>query len=438
MNSSDNNGATRRQFLGASAATAMATATGLSASALAVGPGRVWGNADKIKIGLVGCGGRGTGAAAQALHADPGVVLVSIGDVLKSAIDRSVVNLKAETQIGDRVQVTQDNMFVGLDAYKKVIDSGVDVVLLTTPPGFRPLHIKYAVEANKHVFAEKPMGTDTAGVHMALESVKLAKQKKLNFVAGFCWRYDYPRREFFRRLHDGAIGDIRHIHATYLTSPVKPMPAPESRPTGMSDTEWQIRNWYNFTYLSGDGLVEQACHSVDKILWTMKDVPPLRCVATGSRLLPNNEGNIYDHIDVFYEWADGTRATMAQRQIPCQYNDNSDYVAGAKGHGYIKGPAPTIQTTSLWKYSGPDKNMYQVEHDEMYAAIRKGTVINDGERMWRSTLAGLMGRMAAYTGQEITWEQMLASRERLVPENMDWNSPLAIAPMAVAGKTPFV
>ncbi len=428
MNPEKKTSPSRRDFLTTATATGAATLLASSSHVHAQGSG-------KIRIGLIGCGGRGTGAAAQALNADPGVILVAVGDAFQSQIDSSLRALKGEAGIAERVQVTPDHAFVGLDAYKKVIASDVDVVLLTTPPGFRPLHIKAAVAANKHIFAEKPMGTDAAGVHIALEAAREAKAKKLNFVAGFCWRYDYPRREFFRRVQDGAIGQVRHIHATYLTSPVKPMPPASERPAGMSDVEWQIRNWYNFVWLCGDGLVEQACHSVDKILWAMKDVPPVKCVGTGGRDMPNGEGNIYDHIDVFYEWADGTRATMAQRQIPCQHNDNSDYIAGAKGFGNIRGGhVEILNDAGKWRYNGQDKNMYQVEHDEMYAAIRRGTPINDGERMARSTLAGIMGRMAAYSGQEITWEQMLKSQENLFPANLGWNMTLPIAPMSLPGK----
>jgi predicted dehydrogenase len=215
------------------------------------------------------------------------------------------------------------------------------------------------------------------------------------------------------------------------------MPPASQRPAGISDVEWQIRNWYNFVWLSGDGLVEQACHSVDKILWAMNDTPPAKCVGTGGRTWPNNEGNIYDHIDVFYEWPDGTRATMAQRQIACPYYDNSDYLYGEKGQAFIKGAGPIIHGAETWRYQGPSKNMYQVEHDALFASIRKGEPINDGERMARSTLAGIMGRMAAYTGEEITWEQMLASKENLFPEDLKWADSLAIAPMAMPGKTRF-
>jgi len=428
MNPENEASPSRRDFLKTTTATGAATLLASGNYAFAQGTG-------KIKIGLIGCGGRGTGAAAQALNADPGVILTAVGDVFQSQIDGSLRALKGEAGIAERVQVAPDHSFVGLDAYLKVLQSGVDVVLLTAPPGFRPQHIKAAVDANKHIFAEKPMGTDAAGVHLALAAAREAKAKKLTFVSGFCWRYDYPRREFYRRILDGAIGQIRHVHATYLTSPVKPMPPASDRPASMGDVEWQLRNWYNFVWLSGDGLVEQACHSVDKVLWVMKDTPPLRCVGTGGRVMPNHQGNIYDHIDVFYEWADGTRATMAQRQIPSQHNDNSDYIAGSKGFGNIRGGSVEIvNEAGKWRYSGQQKNMYQVEHDEMYAAIRRGTPINDGERMARSSLAGIMGRMAAYSGQEITWEQMLKSQENLFPANLDWNMSLPIPPMSLPGK----
>jgi predicted dehydrogenase len=206
----------------------------------------------------------------------------------------------------------------------------------------------------------------------------------------------------------------------------------------MSDVEWQLRNWYNFTWLSGDGLGEQACHSIDKIAWGMKDVPPLKAVASGGRQIPNNEGNIFDHIDVFYEYAEGVRGFMAQRQISNCYSDNSDYLRGATGTGAIKGwSAPVIRGANQWRYDGEKGDMYQIEHNELFASIRSGKPINDGDWMAQSTLMAIMGRTAAYTGQEITWEQALNAQEKLVPDNLDWNMSLPIAPMATPGKTKF-
>jgi predicted dehydrogenase len=207
----------------------------------------------------------------------------------------------------------------------------------------------------------------------------------------------------------------------------------------MSDMDWQIRNWYNFVWLCGDGLIEQACHSIDKILWAMNDAPPLRAVATGGRIFPNNEGNIFDHIDVFYEWPDGVRATMAQRQMPdLPCNDNTDYVIGAKGTGTVHFAAAEMNGAVAWRADPPPKSMYVREHEALFSAIRKGKQVNDAERMARSTLAGLMGRMAAYTGAAVTWEQVLNSKEDLFPKSLDWNGTLPIAPMAVPGKTPLV
>jgi predicted dehydrogenase len=430
-NESNDNSPSRRDFLKTAAATSAATLLATGNYAFAQG-------SDKIKIGLIGCGGRGTGAAADALQADPGVVLTAMGDVVKNRIDGSLNVLKEQEGLKEKVQVSSDNQFIGLDAYKQVINSGVDVVLLTSPPGFRPVHIKAAVAAGKHIFAEKPMGTDVAGVRSALAAIKAGAAKNRCFVSGFCYRYATPHRSFYKHLHEGAIGDVRHIHATYVTGPVKPMPPASARPAGMSDVEWQIRNWYNFVWLGGDGLIEQACHSIDKILWAMKDVPPIRCVATGGRNIPNNEGNIYDHIDVFYEWANGTRATMAQRQIPNCYSDNTDYVIGSKGTGTVHFASAEMSGETKWQAEQPKKSMYHLEHDALFAAIRKGTPINDAEKMAQSTIAGLMGRMAAYTGAEVTWEQIQRSQENLYPANLEWNGNLAIAPMAVPGKTPFV
>lgn len=419
---------TRRDFL------KNATAASSTAALLATGNYAFAQGSDQIKVGLIGCGGRGTGAAADALQADPGVHLTAMGDVYKTQLDRSLANLRKLERLGSRVQVPDSNQFIGLDAYKRVLESGVDVVLLCTPPGFRPLHIQAAVAAGKHIFAEKPMGTDVAGVLAAQRAVN-AGRKDRSFLSGFCYRYAEPHRAFYQRLHEGAIGPVRFVHATYLTGPVKPMPPASSRPSGMSDVEWQIRNWYNFVWLSGDGLIEQACHSVDKILWAMKDVLPVRCVANGGRVHPNNEGNIFDHMDVFYEWADGTRATMAQRQIAdCSYNDNTDYVVAAKGTGTVHFSAAEMTGDTQWRTEPPRKTMYQLEHDALFAAIRKGQPIREADKMARSTLVGLMGRMAAYTGAALTWDEFLKTNENLFPKDLEWGGSLAIAPMARPGK----
>ncbi len=425
------NTSTRREFLQTTVATGTVAAALMATGNYAYAQGN-----QRLKIGLVGCGGRGSGAAAQALTAHPENILVAMGDVNAEQQQKSLAALKSDVDFSKQFQVTPAMTFIGLDAYLKVIQSDVDVVLLASPPGFRPREIKAAVEAGKHIFAEKPMGTDAVNVKMAWEATK-GKRKDRGFLSGFCWRYDLARRAFYEKIHAGEIGDIQHIKANYLTGQVKPMPTPDTRPKGMSDVEWQIRNWYNFVWLSGDGLIEQACHSIDKIMWAKKDVPPLKCTATGGRTIPNNEGNIYDHISVFYEWADGTRATMAQRQIQSPYNDNSDYLAGTKGFGTIKNKV-SIQNDKTWTYAGEEKNMYQVEHDEFFASIRAGKPLDNSYRMAVSTLVGLMGRMAAYTGAEVTWEQVLKSQDDLFPKPLTWDMNLPIKPLALPGRTPFV
>ena len=433
MNTSSNNLTSRRDFLKTSAL------VGSALAAPALMPGELFAreNTDTLRVGLIGCGGRGSGAASQALNADKNIVLTAMGDAFQDQLQSSLQSLQKAH--ADKVKVTPDKCFVGLDAYQKVIDSGVDVVLLATPPGFRPIHLKAAVDAGKHVFCEKPMATDAPGLRSVLASVKAAKEKNLALVAGFCWRYEGARQEFYKKIHEGAIGDIRAVYATYYTGPVKPMPPASSRPAEMGDLEWQMRNWYNFTWLSGDGYVEQACHSVDKVGWAVKDLTPLKAVAVGGRQTPNNQGDIFDHMFVVYEFPDDVRGFVGQRQIANCYSENSDYIMGSAGFGKIQGwSAPIIKGKENWRYKGPKTDMYQNEHNELFASIRSGKVINDGEWMAHSTLMGIMGRMAAYTGQEVTWEQALNSQEKLVPDQFDWKMKLDITPMAVPGLTKLV
>ena len=392
-----------------------------------------------IKVGLVGCGGRGTGAASQALRADDYSELTAVADIDQERVDHSLDTLRKLQKISDRVKVEKPRQYLGLDAYQKVIGSGVDVVLLATPPGFRPLHLAACVAGNKNIFCEKPVSTDGPGLRWVLESVEKAKQKNLSLVAGFCWRYSNMIQDTFEQMQNGAIGKLITYYATYYTNPVKPMPAASTRPAGMSDVEWQIRNWYNFVWLCGDSLVEQAVHSADKIAWAMHDEPPVSCVGVGGRTIPAEGGNIFDHFEVNYIYPNGVRAFLANRQIEGCYNENSDYILGTDGACTIgRGPVPRIEGKTNWMWSGQKYDMYQREHDILFASLRKNQPLNDGKRMATSTLLALMGRMAAYTGQQITWEQAMNSQERLVPENLDWNGSLEVKPRALPGVTKFV
>ncbi len=414
----------RRDFIKTSATVAAASSLAFPTVTLGKPDSR------KLKIGFIGCGGRGNGAADQALRADSNVQLWALGDVLRGQVDNAVQMLSKSH--ADKVEVPESRRFTGLDAYQKVLESGVDVVILTTPPGFRPLHFQAAVDAGKHVFLEKPMATDAPGLRSVMRSVERAKQKGLAVVAGYCWRYDYARREFYKRIHNGEIGALRSVYATYYTSPVKPMPPNTARQEGWSDIEWQVRNWYNFVWTCGDGLVEQAVHSVDKVGWAMKDAPPVSCVAVGGRQINNHSGNIWDHIEVNYLFADGVRAFLGQRQTPGCYGENNDYLLGTEGRAEIsRGQAIIQNKAGVWRYEGRQPNMYQVEHDEMYASIRDGNPINDGARMCTSTLMAIMGRMAGYTGQQVTWDMAMNSQEDLFPKDLDWktgkHTPPAIA-----------
>jgi predicted dehydrogenase len=217
------------------------------------------------------------------------------------------------------------------------------------------------------------------------------------------------------------------------------MPPASERPAGMSDVEWQIRNWYNFVYLCGDSLVEQAVHSADKIAWLMNDEPPVSCVGVGGRVIPAEGGNIYDHFEINYIYPNGVRAFLANRQIVGCYNENADYIMGTDGTCTIgRGPTPKIEGKTNWTWTGQKYDMYQREHDVLFASIRQGKPVNNGKRLATSTMLAMMGRMAAYTGQQITWDQAMNSQEKRFPDHLDWNGTHEIMPRAEPGITKFV
>lgn len=419
-----------------------ALAGGVAASNLAgLTPSVYAAGSDVLKVGLVGAGGRGTGAASQALHADEKTELVAVADAFSERAEASLGRLKADKSIVDQIKVGADDIHGGLNGYKEVIEKS-DVVLLATPPGFRPMQFKAAVDAGKHVFTEKPMATDPAGVQSVFETVAKSKEKNLAVLAGFCWRYDFQKKALFERVLDGEIGDVRAVYGTYLTSPVKPMPPASTRPKGMSDIEWMVRNWYNFTWLSGDGLVEQACHTCDWVAWAMGDRPAESVTAVGGRQIPAEGGNIFDHIELNFVWDNDARGFLAQRQIPGCYNENLCTILGTKGTAKIERRGSTISDLKgnrTWKYEGPKPNMYQQEHDEFFASIRSGDHINDGDRMVNSTMMAIMGRMAGYTGKEVSWEMAMNSKLSLVPDvSKGWDSPVDFVPTAMPGITKFV
>jgi predicted dehydrogenase len=431
--------ASRRQFLTASA--------GLSAAAVA------WGRAQeaagggvpmagKIRVGLVGCGGRGMGAAVQALKADSGTQFVAVADAFEGPARNAAKTLKE--RFAEQVDIPDGNIFVGLDAYRKLIDI-VDVVLLATPPGFRPAQLAYAVKAGRHVFAEKPVAVDAPGYRSVMESVKLAKEKKLSVVCGFCWRFHQTKREFFGKLHEGLIGEVQTVYSTYLTGPVKPMPPENTRKPDQTDLQWQLANWYNFNWLSGDGLVEQAVHSVDKLLWAFGDETPIAAVANGGRQIPAHGGNIYDHMSITYEFKGGRFGFLGQRQIPGAFGQNKDFIIGSKGTGSNDWNVAFLipEGGERWSPSAKENDMYQQEHNELFASIRAGGARNDGEWLAHSSMVGILGRMAAYSGQRVTWQQAIEAKGQLIGDGLDiaelqWDTPLPVRPTALPGKFPIL
>jgi predicted dehydrogenase len=421
--------ATRRAFLKASSSAALAAPFVLASRGHGASPG------DIMRVGLVGCGGRGSGAANQAMKADKNVRITALGDAFPEPIHVSLNSLKKASP--EQVTATPENTFVGLDAYKKVIESGVDVVILASPPGFRPMHLKAAIDAGKHVFAEKPMAVDGPGVRLVLAAAEEAKKKHLSLASGFCWRSHLPKRETFKRVLGGAVGDIHTIYNTYNAGPVKPE---TPRKDGWTDFEWQVRNWYQFVWLSGDHIVEQAVHSLDMMAWAFGDKPPLSCTGHGGRQTRTSGGNIYDHFAIVYEYEGGARGFHFSRQIPGCANDYSVQIAGNKGRCLVDCSRGRHQITgeNPWRYDGEQNDMYQTEHDELFTAIRTGKPINHGTWMAHSTLLAVMGRMAAYTGQTVTWDDALNSKENLLPATLTWDAPLPVAPVPMPGKTKVV
>jgi predicted dehydrogenase len=394
-------------------------------------------NNDTLKVGLIGCGGRGTGAANQALQADDNVVLTCMADTFEDRINKSLDNLKKER--GDKVQVIPESQYVGFDGYKKVIESDVDVVILTTPPCFRPAMLEAAVKAGKHVFCEKPMAVDAQGVRRVIAAAQIAKEKKISLVSGFCWRYHLPKREVFQRIHDGDIGEVHTVYSTYNTGTLWSIPWED----GWTLMTRQMRNWLYYNWLSGDHIVEQAVHSIDMGSWAMADMQPKSVTATGGRQVRTDEvfGNIYDHFAVEYAYENGAKSFHFSRQQKNCSRSNHVEVWGTKGKAIIDviRRIDEIKGEKPWRYRGDGNNMYQQEHDELFASIRSGKLTNDGEWMAQSNMMAIMGRMAAYTGQTITYKEALKSKEVIGPsiEEYDWDLEFEGPPVAMPGITKF-
>jgi len=395
-----------------------AVAAGVLAGAAKLSSGVFAGEKSMLKLGLVGAGGRGSGAAAEALNADPDTRLYAMADAFDDRLVDSMGRL--QKLHGARVDVPRERQYSGFDGYKQVIDS-CDVVLLATPPHFRPQHLAYCVEKGKHVFFEKPVAVDITGVRSVIKSAQEAKAKNICFASGFCYRYDLAKRETVKRLHDGAVGDVLTMHVAFNTGPLWH----RGQDPKWSDMEYQMRNWYYFTWLSGDHIVEQHVHNMDKAAWVMNGKMPVAATGLGGRQVRTEKkyGNIFDHHAVVFEYDNGIKLFSFCRQMPKCFADVSDHIVGTKGSCQLMKHMITGQTN--WAYTGPEPSMYQVEHNELFAAIRAGKIVNDGESAAHSTLMAIMGRMATYTGQKVEWDWLMKkSKEDLTPPAYDMSASL--------------
>ncbi|HLX63277.1 MAG TPA: Gfo/Idh/MocA family oxidoreductase [Planctomycetota bacterium] len=440
MNAKQSSAASRRDFIKGTAAVggALAAASFMGRAYAAGG--------DTIRVGWIGCGGRGTGAASQALLADKNIKLVAVGDTFKDRLDEHLAALKDDMEKKaakakdsfdpkSKFDCPPERQFVGFDAYKKVIDAGVDVVVLTTPPHFRPEHLKYAVAQGKHVFAEKPVAVDGPGIRSVAETCAEARKKKLSIVSGLCWRYDTEGTgALAKHLHDGGVGQIQAVHSSYLTGGLWHFPRKES----WSDMEYQMRNWLYFTWLSGDHIVEQNVHNLDRVAWYLGEYPS-KCYSLGGRQSRTEPefGHIFDHFATCFEFPSGAKCFNYCRQQPGSDPQNGDWIYGTKGTAIWNWGKAEVKGERPAAFNGNLNNAYQYEHDVLMASIRKGEPVDNSEYMINSTMMGIFGRMAAYSGKILTWKQAMESQEDLSPKAYDMSAKLDFPAVAKPGLTKF-
>ena len=409
---------TRRQFLkGTAAAVASAALAGVGTHYVyAAGSGTV-------KVGLIGAGGRGSGAAGQLMAADKEIMMWAVGDVWPEKAASSAA----------KFNVSKEQAFSGLDAYEKVLASGCDLVILATPPGFRAQHFEAAIKAGKHVFMEKPVCVDPAGYRKVVAAAELAAQKKLFVVAGTQRRHQPNYQETMKRIHDGQIGEIVGGQCYWIGSPVKP---PGTQAPGQGDIDYQIHNWYNFVWTCGDHIVEQHVHNIDVILWAMGS-PPVKAIGLGGRQTRQGAGNIYDHFGIEYEFANGARIASYCSQFPRGVAHRvSENIVASKGASNCSG---TITGEKPWKFEGKNVEGHAYEHVEMMQAFRAGGYLNEGKQVADSSMAAVLGRMCAYTGREIKWDWAVKeSKLDLMPPKLELSASFTPPPTAIPGKTELI
>jgi predicted dehydrogenase len=416
----------RRNLLKASAA--------VSITALLQGKERLFAaGSDKLRVGLIGCGGRGTGAAQDCVNSSENVEIVAMGDLFPERLDSSLAELSRT--VDDKVSVTEDSSFDGFDAFQKVIDSDIDMVILASPPHFRPRHLKAAVEAGKHIFMEKPVAVDPPGIRSIIASSELAEQKGLAIVAGTQRRHQAHYLEIMKRIHNGDIGKIVAGQCFWNGEGWN---GPDGKPEHMSDMEYQIRNWFHFTWLAGDEIVEQHVHNIDVVNWAVGS-HPLHALGMGGREVRGGDGNIYDHFAVEFEYPNGARLLSMCRHMDGCTERISERVIGTKGVAYTDDSVGWIEGPNAYKYEGESPNPYVTEHTDLIASIRDGKPINEGRQVAESTMTAIMGRMSAYTGRALKWDWVMnASKLDLSPPDYDFDIDLPVRPIAVPGKTKLI
>jgi predicted dehydrogenase len=385
-----------------------------------------------LRVGVIGCGGRGTGAAGDALSASPRTRIVALADLFPDRLESSRKTLDS---LGERATVDDTRCYIGFDAYKQLLDSNdIDIVILATPPHFRPMHFEAAVHAGKHVFMEKPVATDSTGIRTVLAAAEESERKNLCVVAGTQRRHEKCYIEAMQRLHEGAIGKIIAARVYWNMGGLwMNPPRPE-----WTDMEWQLRNWLYFTWLSGDHYVEQHVHNLDVANWAIGS-HPVRAMGMGGRQVrtDSNYGNIFDHFAIEYEYPDGAYLMSMARQIENCCDRVAEQIHGVKGVMKTHPGSATIKADQEWRFRGDNGNPYVDEHLDLITAIEGGPYVNEARQVAESTLTAIMGRMAAYTGKEVTWDQALRSKENLAPEKYAFG-PIAVPPIAMPGKTPLV
>lgn len=419
----------RREFLATSAAALAAApvAAGAAPAVHAAGD-------ETLKLAIVGCGGRGAGAAAQALSTKGPVKLWAMADAFEEPLTRCLRNLArglsarydrdATAGLEDRIDVPPDRRFVGLDAYRQAIDSGVDVVILTGPPGFRPIHFDYAVQAGKHVFMEKPLATDAPGVRQVLAAAEAARQKGLKVGVGLQRRHQASYEEIIPRLHDGVIGDVLTLRCYWNGAGSAKVPPPRH---GLTELEYQVRNWYYFTWLSGDHICEQHIHNLDVCNW-IKQAHPIEAQGQGGREVRTGHeyGNIFDHHMVEFTYADGSKMFSQCRHIPNCWNRVAEHARGTEGTVDLQGSRFTLsvdgQDPLQYRRRKDEGNPYQVEHDVLFDAIRNGKPHNEAEYGAHSTMTAILGRMATYSGKVVSWEDAIQSDLELITHAESWDA----------------